>query len=237
LRGFTGVPLTFAFEVPQGATVAAEIDGQVVAATVDAEKKIVRATVPATITSNGPKPVVLIVNDGTPKRSNARLYEVLPIITSANVSTVASPAKTTIAVTGERLSGADVSVRYGKLLIKNATAGPTTVSVEIDQRILPTNLPVSVLVDGRESNVFPPRLDDIDPSQAFAGDEITLTGSGLSGQSVSIDFGGTSVNLGPQAYASRFKLLVPNTLPAGTVDVKISVNGTETNIRSFEVLG
>jgi hypothetical protein len=235
LRGLTGVPLTFAFEVPSGATIEAAIDGAAVAITVDAEKQVVRAIVPPGIVTNGPKPVALILNT---KHTNVRFYEVLPLITNVTVTTVAAPAKTTIELTGQRLNGKDIKIRYGKLIInkdENLTAG--TLSVDVDKRILPTDLPVSVIVDGRESNVLPPRLDSIDPSSVFAGDEVTLTGSGLSGSSVSIDFGGTQVNLGAQANANRFRVEVPSTLAAGTVATKLIVNGNDTNTRSLVVLG
>ena len=237
LRGFTGIPLTIPFQVPAGAIIGVEIDGQAVAATVDLEKQLVRAVVPTTITTNGPKTVVLIVNTGTSQRSNARLYEVLPMISDKSVTISATPDKTTITVTGQRLVGKDVNVRYGKLLIskgQNATA--TQVVVETN-RILPTDLPASVMVDGRESNTLPPRLETIDPPKAFAGDDVTLAGSGLSGQSVSVVFGATIVNIGPQAYASQLTVRVPPTLAAGAVAVKVTVNGKETNVLSLLILG
>jgi hypothetical protein len=179
----------------------------------------------------------LIVNTGTSQRSNARLYEVLPMISDKSVTISATPDKTTITVTGQRLVGKDVNVRYGKLLIskgQNATA--TQVVVETN-RILPTDLPASVMVDGRESNTLPPRLETIDPPKAFAGDDVTLAGSGLSGQSVSVVFGATIVNIGPQAYASQLTVRVPPTLAAGAVAVKVTVNGKETNVLSLLILG
>lgn len=235
LRGFTGVPLTIAFEVPSGATIGAEIDGAPVAVTVVADEKVVRVVVPVGIATNGPKPVALILNT---KHTNVRLYEVLPLIMNVTVTTVAAPAKTTIELTGQRLKGKNVKVRYGKMTInKDENLSATAVSVDVDKRVLPANLPVSVLVDGRESNVLPPRLDSIEPSTAFAGDEITLTGSGLSGVAVSLAFDATPVNLGAQANASRFKVKVPSTLAAGTVAVKVTVNGNDTNPRSLVVLG
>ena len=236
MRGFPAVPLTIPFQVPPGATVGAEIDNQAVSVTVDAKQKLVRAIVPAGIGTNGPKAVVLIVNAGTPVRSNARLFEVLPMITNLDVATSTTPDKTTITVDGQRLQGTDVSVKYGKLLIhKGENTSATQVIVEVG-RILQAGLPVSVVVDGRESNVLPPRLDGIDPAQAFGGDEITLTGSGLSGQTVVVDFSGTGVNPS-QAAASFLKVRVPPALPAGTVAVKVTVNNKESNALSFLVLG
>jgi hypothetical protein len=237
LRGFTGVPLTIPFEAPTGTTISVEIDGQPASFTIDATEKLVRATVPASITANGPKAVVVIVNGVTPVRSNARFFEVLPMIEDLTVVTSTTPDKTTITVTGQRLKGADVNIKYGKLRIpKGENTSPTTVIVEVP-RILPSGLPVSVTVDGRESNVLPPRLNTIDPSQAFAGDEITLTGSGLSGQSLSVNIGGIIVPLQPQAAASFLKVKVPPALPAGPVTVKATVNNKDTNALSLLILG
>ena len=237
LRGFTNIPLAIPFQVPAGATLAVEIDGKPATFTIDVKEKLVRATVPVSITTNGPKAVVLIVNDGTPARSNARFYEVLPMIEDLTVATSTTPDKTTITVTGQRLKGADVNVKYGKMLIrKGENTSATTVVVEVG-RILAAGLPVSVVVDGRESNVLPPHLSGIDPSQAFAGDEVTLTGSGLSGQTVSVNFGGAIVNLTPQAAASFLKVKVPPALPAGPVTVKATVNGKDTNALPLLILG
>jgi hypothetical protein len=237
LRGFTGLPLTIPFDPPPGATIGVEIDGIAAATVVDAANKEVRATVPAGITSNGPKPVVLIVDDGTPRRSNARVYEVLPMITAVNVTTSGAPVKTTIEVTGQRLAGADVHVRYGKLLLRkgaNADAGQVTIEVP---RALATNLPVSVLIDGRESNTLPPALDNIDPPEAFMGDSVTLAGQGLSGQTVVVRFGAANVPVGPHGYASQLSVRVPAGLAAGVVSVRVTVNGNDTNTVPFTVLG
>jgi len=236
LRGFTGVPIAIPFEVPSGATLAVEIDGQPTPSSVKAEEKLVLATVPTSITTNGPKSVVVIVNDGTPKRSNARFFEVLPMIENLTVTTATTPDKTTITITGQRLNGADVNVKYGKMTIrKGDNTSATSVVVEVG-RILPSGLPVSVVVDGRESNVLPPRLSDVDPPQAFAGDEVTLTGSGLSGQTVSVNFGSTRVNLPKQAAASFIRVKVPP-LSAGAVSVKATINGKDTNALSLLILG
>jgi len=237
LRGFTGIPLTIPFDPPAGPTISVEIDGIVAAVTVDAATKLVRATVPVGIVSNGPKPVVLILDDGTPHRSNARVYEVLPMITAVNVTTSGAPAKTTIAVTGQRLNGADVYVRYGKLLLRvGANLNAALVTVEVP-RVLSTNLPVSVLVDNRESNTLPPALESIDPPEAFIGDSVTLAGQGLSGQSVVVHFGATNVAVGAHGYGSQLSVMVPVGLAAGVVNVSVTINGNDTNVVPFRVLG
>jgi hypothetical protein len=237
LRGITGVPVSIPFDIPTGATVSVEIDGAAATTMPDPDNKIVRAVVPNGIASNGAKPVVLIVNTGTPRRSNARSYEVLPLAESVTVTTSLTPAETVIKVTGQRLDGKDVHVRYGKLLVaKGENLNATEVSVTV-ARVLPTNLPASVLVDGRETNPLPPLLERIDPQKAFAGDEVTLVGSGLSGQNVSVDFGGTAVVVGAQPFGTQLRLRVPLTLAMGDVTIKATVNGNVSNGLQLTVVG
>jgi hypothetical protein len=237
LRGLTGVPITIPFQAPGGAVTAVEIDGKAAVFSVDTANNTVQATVPATITENGSKTVELVVNDGGPKLSNTRIFEVLPMIQNVVVTTSNAPDKTTITVTGQRLIGKDVNVTYDKLSIhKGENLSDTQIIVEVD-RILPTTKPTSVLIDGRGSNVLPPKLDAIDPIQAFAGDEITLSGSGLSGQTVTVSFDATIVTVGPHAGASQLKVKVPLTLAAGPVGVKATINTKDTDALEFAVLG
>jgi Pvc16 N-terminal domain/IPT/TIG domain len=232
LRGITGIGLTIPFQPAVGATVAVEIDGQSAPATVDARGTAVQTVVPQAIASAGPKTVVLLVNGA---RSNARLFEVLPLIQSVAFVTQASPAKTTITITGERLNGQDVGVLAGGVHIKvgaNSDAGKITASID---RVLAANPAVTVTIDGRQSNVLPPRLDSIDPPRALPGDEVVLSGAGLSGRAVSVSFGATTVSLGAQPFASRVRTAVPGAMAAGVVQAKLTVDGHDTNSISFEV--
>lgn len=233
LRGMTGIPLTIPFDIPSGATLNVEIGGQPAAATPDPANKLVRAIVPTAIITNGPQPVVVIV-DG--KRSNARFFEVLPAIQSVNVTSTMTPAKTTITVMGQRLSGKDTNIKYGSLLLKKGeNTNATQVMVEVE-RLLPPNQPVAVIVDGRESNTLPPKLERIEPSQGYAGDSVTLFGRSLCSQNVIVSFDGTNVTIGAHAYSSQLTVRVPSTLTAGTVAVKVTVDGNETNTLLFEVI-
>ena len=68
LRGLTGVPITVPFELAAGATVSAEIGGQAVTATPDADRKNVTVIAPNSLANNGPAPVALFVNDGAARR-------------------------------------------------------------------------------------------------------------------------------------------------------------------------
>jgi peptide/nickel transport system substrate-binding protein len=95
---------------------------------------------------------------------------------------------------------------------------------------------VVMIPHGRESNTLPPRLDSIDPPEAFAGDDVTLTGRGLSGTNVIVRFGATNAPVGPQPFASRFSVGVPLALASGPVAVTVSVNGNDTNSLQFTVV-
>ena len=236
LRGVTGIPIEIPFELPEGETVGVEFDGQALAATYDAAGKTVRAVVPDSVETNGAKPVVLLVG-AEPRRSNARFFEVQPLLQSLNFTTEQQPAKTTIELTGLRLAGDDVSVRYGGLLIrKGENADPASLSVSVT-RLLDPGQPVSVVVGGVESNTLPPSLTSVEPGEAAPGQLVTLEGRSLSGASVAVKFGATVVQAGPHGYSSRLKVAVPGGLAPGDVQLKVEVNGVETNALTFKVLG
>jgi IPT/TIG domain len=237
LRGVTGVPITIPFEVPAGATLGAEVDGAAATAAVDVANKSVSVIVPTVIATNGFKSVELIVNDGTPRSSNVRAYEVLPRIQSVT-RTVNNgpPTKTIITVAGERLSGANVQVRYGKWLLRGTVVTNSPDVTAEANGVLPADQPTSVIVDGHESSVFPPRLIGVDPPQAAAGETITLTGGGLSGQNVVVRFGAVSLPAMPQPFASRFSVAAPAGLTAGPVKVSVIVHGASSNEVDFTVI-
>lgn len=237
LRGIPGIPIRIPFALPAGATATVLIDGVGAVTAIDPQGTFVTAIVPMTITSNGPKSVVLSVNDGVAKTSNALSFEVMPLITSVNVTTIPTPAQTTVTVTGERLNATDALVNIDGLLIDVGANATSTQLVAQVNRILTVTSPVSVIVDGRESNALPRQLLSIQPAAAFAGDAITLTGSALSGRNVVVSFGATTVNLGAQPFASLFRVNVPDTLAAGPTTVTVSVDGVDTNTVPFTVSG
>ena len=160
----------------------------------------------------------------------------MPSVQAVKVTTQASPAQTTIAVTGQRLDSNDVYVKYGNLLLrKGANATPTKLSLDVP-RVMATDQPVSIIVDGRESNVFPPVLLSVEPRAARRGETLTLRGAGLSGKSVVVKFGATKINVGAQPFATQLFVQVPAKLPAGVLQLKAVINATETNAVAFEVL-
>jgi hypothetical protein len=237
LRGIGGVPLTIPFEVPQGTSVGVEFDGQTIAATYDAASKVVVASVPESVASNGLKPVVLLLGSNPVLRSNARLFELLPQIETVNVTTQQTPAQTSIAVTGKRLAGKDVYVRYGELLVRKGENADAAQAQVVVPRVLPAGQPVSVLVDDRESNMLPPLLESVKPGAAMRGTIVRLDGRGLSGKAVVVKFGATDVPIGAHAFATQIEVAVPAALAPGDVQLKVNVNGAETNALTFTVLG
>lgn len=233
-RGVTNIPLTIPFD-PAGAAVSATVGGVAAAVTIDSTSKLVNVIVPDAITTNGPQLVVLTLTPGG--RTNARVYELIPLILTATVTVDAVAGKTTIDITGRRLGGTDVKVKYGKLLIKKVkTAGPTQVTVEVP-RVLSATEPVSVLVDNRESNSLPPRILEIDPPEAFAGDQIRIVGAGLSGEVVSVSFGAEKKDLNAHSFSSQIDVVIPDTVAAGVVAVTVTVNGVVSNTADLKVLG
>lgn len=232
-RGVTNIPITIAFD-PAGVPVTATVGGLPATVNVDSANKVVRVTVPDAITANGPQLVVLTLTPGG--RTNARIYELIPLILTATVTPDVGLVKTSFVITGRRLAGTDIRVKYGNLLInkgQNATANQ--ISVEV-QRVLDPGKTISVMVDGRESNLLPPRIQEIEPLEAFPNDPIKITGAGLSGEAVTVSFGATDVDLGAHPHSSEIATTVPATLAAGVVTVRVSVNSINSNPEDLKVL-
>lgn len=237
LRGIAGIPLSIPFDAPAGAKLVAQFDGKPVTSTYDVERKLLSFNVPENIATNGAKTVALVLGSGAgAQRSNALVFELLPSVQSVQITPQASPAQTTIEATGQRLDGNDVYLKYGNLLLRvGANTTPTKLSVDI-KRVMATDQRVSVIVDGRESNVFPPMLEGVEPQAARRGEVLTLRGVGLSGKSVVVEFGATKIDIGAQPFATQLTVKVPVQLPAGALQLKAVINGTETNALTFEVL-
>ena len=226
LRGITGIPVTIPIALAPGAVVTVDIGGTAAATTIDSSHTFVTALVPIALASNGPAAVVVTVNG---QRSNALIFQVLPLITAVTASTSAAPVTTTLTISGERLNGQDCSATVNGLVIRGgANATPDTLVLKVG-RTLPATIPLSVSIDGSVSNLLPPRLDAVRPGQVSAGDPVTLTGDGLAGRHVIVSFNATTVDIGGQPFASRIRLNAPRTLGAGTVQVSASVDGRATN--------
>lgn len=237
MRGNTGLPVTIPFELAAGATISAEVAGQPAPATVNADRTLITVVIPAALTTNGLKPVTLIVNDGQTRRTNALLYDVLPAIRTFTVTAPGAPPHTRVAVQGERLNGADVHLRVGKLIARIAVANnPTDAAVDFDRLLPSTAGPVSIIVDGRESNSLPRRIIRIEPPRAGAGEAVALVGTALSGRVVVVHFGGQDIAVGAQPFAGRFEVRVPAALPAGATTVTVTIDGADTNAAPFTVI-
>jgi len=168
------------------------------------------------------------VSGAPARRSNALSFEVLPRVGGVALTTSATPASSTVTVTGQRLLGDDVCIKYGGVLIaKGKNTSTTQIQVTVD-RILPNGAAVSVLVDGSESALFPPALERVAPTSASAGALVTLYGRGLSGTNVVAHLGATTDNLGPQQFSSQIQFTLPTGLAPGIVDVSLTIDGVDT---------
>lgn len=233
-RGVTNIPITIPLD-PAGAAVTATVGGVAATVAIDAANKAVLVTVPDAIPTNGSKAVILTLTPGG--RTNTRFYELIPLVLTATVTPDVPAVKTTIVITGRRLAGSDVRVKYGKLLInKGQNASATGLTVEVP-RVLPTTERVSVLVDNRESNLLPPEIEGIEPSEAFPGDQIRIVGRGLSGEAVLVSFGGAPPeDLGAHPFSTQITIPVPTSLAAGDVSITVTVNSIDSNTHNFTVL-
>jgi hypothetical protein len=244
IRGITGIPISIPFQVPSGATALVKIGGLAAVTTVDPDNRVIRAVVPLAIATNGPAPVVLTLDDGTPQNSNALLYEVLPLASSFSVTNSGAPAVSTVTVTGERLRGSNVYLKYNKLQVRVGDVtdpvmfplADTAISFNFD-RVLLAGGAASLIVDGRPTNSLPRALSGIDPPQARPGDLVTFSGVGLSGRSVSVKFGATALPAMAQPFATRFSVPVPSGLPAGPTTVHVAVDGTDVGDIKLVILG
>ena len=107
---------------------------------------------------------------------------------------------------------------------------------DFDRLLAATDGPVSVLVDGRESNSLPRRIIRIEPPRAGAGERVVLVGTSLGGRVVVVHFGGEDVAVGAQPFAGRFEVRVPSVLVAGASTVTATIDGTDTNAAPFTVI-
>jgi hypothetical protein len=166
----------------------------------------------------------------------------MPSISSFGRNDALAPPKTTITVTGERLRGRDVILRYGKLLARVGDVtdpvkfpnADTTITFQFD-RVLDPNGTVSLMIDGRQSNTLPSSISAIDPALGSAPDVVTITGQGLAGRKVTVKFGATALPDIAQPYGTRFQVQVPPGLTAGPTTVNVVVDAADAGTVPFVV--
>lgn len=239
-RAFPGLPVSCDYASSHAAqTVTVQIDGISTAATLDDASSTLSFTVPDGLALIGPRALTgTFTSDTGVLRSALQTLDVMPQVSSVTTAQTSAPVETIFTVVGQRLNGADVTLRVGGLSIQVGQNPDPNGFVARLGRALPLS-PESesfvAVVDGRSSNHHPPTLAKAEPSRARPGESITLTGLGLSGRMVEVFFGDHALSLGSSAYETRLLVKVPE-LEAGDRPVSVKVDEHTTQEVQFEVL-
>jgi len=150
----------------------------------------------------------------------------------------------TITLTGTNFSTSrnDVSILFGDenaIIVSNTVEEIKTI---IPQGSMSGNTTISLTVFDDEVSVEgftvnSPTIESISPDSGFDGTEVTLTGSFSKVNTYNkVLFNGINVQL-IENSANSLKIVSPNTSYLGNVDIKVDVNGKESNIESFYIQG
>ena len=192
----------------------------------------------------GPKQKITIVIDG--RESKPELFRVSPWITSIKPQRGAVDTGDTHAVPidihGFDLQGV-VQLSIGGVALDLADI--TVVSESLIKTRVPNTLgngyyEIDLNVDGNSANKrtfeVVPLIVNITPSQGRAGDSIHINGQRLDGTEIRISVGPAVIIAPATANPNQISFDVPKTLSPGEYEVKITVDGHESNIETFEVV-
>ncbi|MCK4892754.1 MAG: IPT/TIG domain-containing protein, partial [Calditrichia bacterium] len=121
----------------------------------------------------------------------------------------------------------------------------TVVSESLIKTCVPNTLgnghhDIDLIVDGNSANKrkfeVMPLIQSFTPSQGRAGDSININGQRLDGTQIRISIGPAVIIAAATANPNQISFDVPKTLSLGEYKVKITVDGHESNIETFEVV-
>jgi hypothetical protein len=235
-RAFPGLPVVCDFlSSILPVSVFVNCDGVETNAIIDLQKKQLHFTVPSGLAKNGPRPITArFIIPGEEHLSSSQTLDIIPTIGTVTTTTSISPLETSYTVTGDRLNGNSVILRVGSLKIDvGQNADPHEFTARINRSI--TDKSFVVIIDGKESFRFPPKLLSVEPSSVKAGDEVSIIGEGLAGSSVKMQLGTLTLPLVANSYGTRIRALIPE-MPSGNCNVSVEVNGNATNELTLEIL-
>ena len=192
----------------------------------------------------GPEQKITVVIDG--RESKPELFRVSPWITSIKPQRGAVDTGDTHAVPID-IHGYDLQ-GVVQLSIGGVTVDPadiTVVSENLIKAYVPNTLgnghhDIDLIVDGNSANKrkfeVMPLIEDITPSQGRAGDSININGQRLDGTEIRISVGPAVIIAPGAANPNQISFDVPKTLSSGEYEVKITVDGHESNIEIFEIV-
>jgi hypothetical protein len=149
---------------------------------------------------------------------------------------------TAVSIIGENLSSS-VSVSFGGTDAPIAFKSGTLLETAVPASLPPGELSIVVKADHASSNslsfkVLPsePEITSIEPDKASTGMEVTLKGKHLNTAS-SVTFGTKSTSTFISKSDTEIKLVVPDGLDPGALDVTVTTDGGISNKATFTVVG
>lgn len=163
-----------------------------------------------------------------------------PAITS--IDPVQGPIGTPITITGENLASAE-SASFGSVTSTLASKSAVKIETVVPPGLLPGALMVSVKTDAATSNtisflVLPsePEITSIEPTKASVGMTVTLQGKNLNTAS-SVLFGTKATSTFISKSDTEIKLVVPEGLSPGALDVTVTTEGGTSQKATFTIVG
>lgn len=163
-----------------------------------------------------------------------------PEITS--VIPAEGPVGTPATINGTNLSSAQ-SVSFGSVSSSIASKSDTEVVTVVPPGVSPGAITLYVKTDGGTSNTIPftvlhsvPEITSIEPAKAAVGMEVSLLGKHL-GTVSEVAFGTTTTPAFNSTSDTEVKLLVPDGLALGALDVTITTQGGTSEKATFTVVG
>lgn len=163
-----------------------------------------------------------------------------PAITS--IDPVQGPTGTPVTITGENLTSAE-SASFGSVTSTLASKSAVKIETVVPPGLLPGALMVSVKTDAATSNtisflVLPsePEITSIEPAKASVGMTVTLQGKNLNTAS-SVLFGTKATSTFISKSDTEVKLVVPDGLSPGALDVTVNTEGGTSQKATFTIVG
>lgn len=192
----------------------------------------------------GPEQKIAVVIDG--RESKPELFRVSPWITTLKPQRAAVDTGDTHAVVID-INGCDLK-GVVQLSIGGVSVNPADITV-VSKSLIKTCVPntlgnghheIDLNVDGNSANKrtfeVVPLIEDITPSRGRAGDSININGQRLDGTEIRISVGPAVIIASANTNPNQIFFHVPKTLSPGEYEVKITVDGHESNIETFEVV-
>jgi len=184
--------------------------------------------------------------------SAPQTYRIEPWVTSAQPIRAAidssGATRVTLSLVGRSFSGAAVSVLLSGTPVPGSPltvpgADVTVVDDTLVQAILPNNLgngsvKVQIQAGAARGNArtieIVPLLETLTPATAAAGGALALAGQRFAGADGRVDIGPASIAIGAPG-GSPINVNIPKTLPPGDYDVRYTVDGHGSNVRTLKV--